>query len=229
MRQRKNRAFIYIKQHFIVWFRGEIKEKSFACQRQRNSDIDLNSLKPPNNCYFCKFIMFINALNLHKFSVINCLTSAPVIHAFYFQFWFFIHEVSCVRITLPLPENPAKFEWTWLIFCAVLHKLYTTICLWKDPMLWKTSADGFCSSAFLIDDSSWSWVHQNKKQRTNSSWLICGTIRKIEYESGKEKSDGCGVSLRRRARKWVRTTYEKNKRLRLKGVDRWIRYLGQIR
>ena len=82
----------------------------------------------------------------------------PVIHAFYFQFWFFIHEVSCVRITLPLPENPAKFEWTWLIFCAVLHKLYTTICLWKDPMLWKTSADGFCSSAFLIDDSSWSWV-----------------------------------------------------------------------
>lgn len=125
----------------------------------------------------------------------------PVIHAFYFQFWFFIPEVSCVRITLPLPENPAKFEWTWLIFCAVLHKLYTTICLWKDPMLWKTSADGFCSSAFLIDDSSWSWVHQNKKQRTNSSWLICGTIRKIEYESGKEKSDGCGVSLRRRARK----------------------------
>lgn len=42
----------------------------------------------------------------------------PVIHAFYFQFWFFIHEVSCVRITLPLPENPVKLI-AWLDFFCI--------------------------------------------------------------------------------------------------------------
>ena len=45
----------------------------------------------------------------------------PVIHAFYFQFWFFIPEVSCVRITLPLPENPVKLI-AWLDF-FLLHKI----------------------------------------------------------------------------------------------------------
>ena len=42
----------------------------------------------------------------------------PVIHAFYFQFWFFIPEVSCVRITLPLPEIPVKVL-TWLDFFCI--------------------------------------------------------------------------------------------------------------
>ena len=120
MRQRKNRAFIYIKQHFIVWFRGEIKEKSFACQRQRNSDIDLNSLKPPNNCYFCKFIMFINALNPHKSSVINYLTSAPSSMPFISNFDFsypkcHVFESHC---------RYQRFQSSWLLgWIFLLHKI----------------------------------------------------------------------------------------------------------
>ena len=118
MRQRKNRAFIYIKQHFIVWFRGEIKEKSFACQRQRNSDIDLNSLKPPNNCYFCKFIMFINALNPHKSSVLNRLTSAPSSMPFISNFDFSYPKCHVFESHCRYQKFQSSWLLGWIFWCV---------------------------------------------------------------------------------------------------------------
>ena len=48
----------------------------------------------------------------------------PVIHAFYFQFWFFIPEVSCVRITLPLLLIPVKLL-TWPeFFIKLCRKMF---------------------------------------------------------------------------------------------------------
>ena len=48
----------------------------------------------------------------------------PVIHAFYFQFWFFIPEVSCIWITLPLLLIPVKLL-TWPeFFIKLCRKIF---------------------------------------------------------------------------------------------------------
>ena len=123
MRQRKNRAFIYIKQHFIVWYRGEIKEKSFACQRQRNSDIDLNSLKPPNNCFFCKFIMFINALNPHKSSALNHHTSAPSSMPFISNFDFSYPKCHVFESHCRYQSFQSRCILDWSFFMQFYHEI----------------------------------------------------------------------------------------------------------
>ena len=90
---------------------------------------DLNCLKPPNGCCFRKSIVFINVFNPHKTSVLNRLTSAPSSMPFISNFDFsypkcHVFESHCRYQRIQSSLN----ELGW-IFCAVLHKFYTTICL----------------------------------------------------------------------------------------------------
>ena len=159
MRQRKNRAFIYIKQHFIVWFRGEIKEKSFACQRQRNSDIDLNSLKPPNNCYFCKFIMFINALNQHKTSVLNHPTSAPSSMPFISNFDFSYPKCHVFESHGRNLRLPSRCLLGWIFFYCIKSPACARVWCFADcggdegglsPLLFMSKCRNFGISALFL-------------------------------------------------------------------------------
>ena len=49
---------------------------------------DLNCLKPPNGCCFHEPVVFINALNPHKSSILNRPTSAPSSMSFISNFDF---------------------------------------------------------------------------------------------------------------------------------------------
>ena len=161
----------------------------------------LNDSGFPNSWFFCGFTVSIKVFNPHKTSVLNHPESAPSSMPFISNFDFsytkcHVFESHCryQRIQSSLNE----LGWIFLrCFAQVLHYYLLT----KRPYAMEDFRWWFLFKHFLDRWFILKLVHQNKKQRTNSSWLICGTIRKIEYESGKEKSDGCGVSLRRRARK----------------------------